>query len=394
MAELSEDVYQCYNKIIKTYEFDKECSQVVFPRFPEHVIDKLCKSVTTLFQEEPVVLSVSGPCIIVGDLHGHLIDLMRILKKHGMPLNHSYLFLGDIVDRGEFSLETLILVFALKIKYPQNVFVIRGNHEFEQMYSTCGFYKEIMSIYSKDTIISSFETAFSFLPLAGIVGVHHFCIHGGIGPAISSLSNLYTELRPISDFNSEKVSSAVWSDPLETIEKPFVPSNRGKGYFFNKKALSSFLQTNYLKTLIRGHEMIQEGVVSSFDGMLYTVFSASNYCGSCSNKSGVLVIHENSSITTHTFEPSPYVKRKSAQFSHYQMILEKPNKKINPSCSFLPSIAERRNKIDRAQNNSLTIVTPASFSSPNLKLPEHCYPSTPRLNKGIPNPRFKRFSIQ
>ena len=111
------------------------------------LIDGLANTARQIFKSEPIVLRLKSPVIVVGDLHGHLLDLFRVLRRFGLPPSARYLFLGDIVDRGEFSTETIILVLLLKVLYPEHVHVIRGNHEFREISETHGFFDEVSKVY-------------------------------------------------------------------------------------------------------------------------------------------------------------------------------------------------------------------------------------------------------
>lgn len=102
-------------------EYESERSKLVFPILPIALLSELCDFASKIFAEEPMVVNLEGDFIIVGDLHGHILDLFRILRRFGHPPKQSYIFLGDLVDRGEFSTETVVLIYLMKCLYPENI---------------------------------------------------------------------------------------------------------------------------------------------------------------------------------------------------------------------------------------------------------------------------------
>ncbi|OHT15719.1 Serine/threonine-protein phosphatase PP1-2 [Tritrichomonas foetus] len=265
------------------------------------------------FDSEPILLKINQPVVVVGDLHGHILDLLRIFQKYGLPPIQRYLFLGDIVDRGQFSLETVIFILLCKVMYPEHIFIIRGNHEFETLCSRLGFLAEIESLYPNSGLFDDFIKCFDYMPLAAVICDNILCVHGGIGPNMSSLKDISNIKRPIHDFSHPVTESLVWSDPTDKSFS-YVPSHRGKGYIFGRDALRSFLKASNMTGLIRGHECVHEGVKTQFHKSLITIFSASNYCGQTRNNAGVLEINENGILSAKTFPPLKYLKRSCAQF--------------------------------------------------------------------------------
>ena len=334
--ELINKIYNNLTKHLQT-DFSKfESNQLTMnlPIIPIKDLLYMCEKVEEIFKNEETVIEISSPVIIIGDLHGHFLDLLRILNKYGLPLEFSYIFLGDLVDRGEFSLEVVSLVFCLKILFPNKVFLIRGNHEFDFLCSRCGFMAELSNCYPNSTIYNNFIASFSFIPLAAIINKTILCVHGGIGPSIFSLRQLKTIGRPILDFGDHVLDPLLWSDP--TDQTPFFePSTRGTGYFFGDRALNDFLLQNNLKMLIRGHECVNEGIQSIFNNKLITVFSASNYCGLIPNNSGILHINNNSETIFDSFPPLFYLKREDVLFTEINSFDYKKDKPgITSSASF------------------------------------------------------------
>lgn len=310
-------IYRHYMSLIREEigAYESGMQVLVFPIIPAQILRSLCRNVNYHFQREPVLLRIDLDTIVVGDLHGHILDLFRILKKFGTPPVTKYLFLGDIVDRGEFSIETITFIFLMKALFPQSVYIIRGNHEFPEMYHSTGFYAELMDIYNRDqNLDKEFQTTFSNMPIAALLFNKVLCLHGGIGPSVTSIQNISSVMRPIMDYNREPICSIVWSDPSPD-KQGFSPSTRGSGYFFGKDVLLNFLHQNNIEIVVRGHQCIDSGISVEFNKRLITVFSASYYCGSLPNKAGVLAVMSNGNKKEATiFQPIKYVLRKRANF--------------------------------------------------------------------------------
>jgi protein phosphatase len=282
------------------------------PRFPSRIVKRICTDATSLFASEPILLRISSPLVVVGDIHGHLLDLVRIFQHCGLPPATRYLFLGDMIDRGGFSLETILLLYLLKLRFPRDFYLIRGNHEF--LASTGGheFERELKYLEDESAVYSAFLGSFEQIPLAAIVDGQTICVHGGIGPTLVSPGQVAAIQRPIDDFSSELIKGLLWSDPSESIQE-FAESPRGVGSQFGQGALFRFLRASGLLKLVRGHECISEGIRSVFDGRLTTVFSASNYCGVSRNKGAVLWIR-GVEFEALVFPPLNFLPRAQATF--------------------------------------------------------------------------------
>ena len=284
------------------------------PKIPADQVVKLCNNARTIFQSEATMLELHAPLLIVGDIHGHILDLFRILARCGMPPMKKYLFLGDLVDRGEFSTETVILIFLLKITYPNHIFLIRGNHEFNFLAQQCGFYTETIEVYEDPSVYNAIMNAFAFIPLAARIDNKILCVHGGIGPEFTSLRCLKGIVRPLTDYGDNDVINAIlWSDPSESVDD-YAPSSRGSGYLYGENALNEFIKNCNLDLVVRGHECVNDGIEEHFNGHLITVFSASNYCGLIGNQAGVLMIKESCKYEVKKFPPLEYLKRSNVIF--------------------------------------------------------------------------------
>ncbi|OHT02185.1 Ser/Thr protein phosphatase [Tritrichomonas foetus] len=320
---MDEDALKDANEIINFYrpyfrqnvsDLEKGKSRFYIPICPIMVIKRLCEAAKNIFMNEPMLLRLYHPVVIVGDLHGHILDLFRHFGKIGIPTDRTFLFLGDIVDRGEFSTECITLILALKLVYPDNIYVIRGNHEFVEMSRQCGFTNELNSLYTGDpTAEAAFMDAFSYIPIGALIGPQVLCVHGGLGPQIYNVDQLDQISRPLTDYNSDIVASLLWSDPSR-FGTEYEPSTRGLGYFFGPEAIQEFLTKNELKYLVRGHECVENGVEMQLGRRMFTVFGASNYCGLSPNKAGALIMKPDVTREVILFNPITHPKRGTAIF--------------------------------------------------------------------------------
>ena len=241
----------------------------------KQILDIL-NDVDNILVKEPILLKIPPPVRVVGDLHGNIDDLLRIFETDGYPPNMKYLFLGEYVDRGICSFEVMITLFALKIKFPQHIYLIRGNHEIQHISESYGFLEELKYKYSA-MIFYAFHSVFVNLPLLALVGKKILCVHGGIGPKLGKISRI-TKLTKPDDIKDGIFADIVWSDPRDQKEK-FTPNTRGIGYYFNQDALHEFLQLNNLDLLIRSHELCNgcQFPYAKSDECI-TVFSNTDYC--------------------------------------------------------------------------------------------------------------------
>lgn len=288
-------LYQEYFKII-----NETPQQLIHPDLIAEIVEGVAHDVLPLLQAEPSLLQIDSPIVIVGDLHGHLYDLYRVLAHFGMPPAKKYLFLGDLVDRGDCSIQTVSLIFAMKVLYPKNIYILRGNHEFRDISMKSGFYSDIKVMYSSEQMFDAYIEAFQHLPLAALISNTIFCVHGGIGPELKDISQISRIKKPSFAGSEDLINAILWSDPSSNIDT-FAPSKRGTGYMYGEEATNKFLEDNRLKYLIRAHECVNEGIRFSCNSRLITVFSASNYCGCQDNVGGALELDENSVFSYYTY---------------------------------------------------------------------------------------------
>lgn len=179
----------------------------------EDELKQLCEKAKEIFIEESNVQNVSAPVIICGDLHGQIYDLLELFKKGGEIPNSRYIFMGDYVDRGYNGVEVLELLLALKVKYPEHITLLRGNHESRQICFAYGFYEEITRKYGNANPWEYFTDLFDYLPLAALVEGKIFCVHGGLSPYISTIDQIRLINRKMEIPREGVFCDLMWSDP-------------------------------------------------------------------------------------------------------------------------------------------------------------------------------------
>ena len=285
-------------------DVDRVLSNLVEFKLPsEQEIEQLCAKVKEILVEESNVQEVSSPVTICGDIHGQFEDLLELFRIGGDCPEINYLFLGDYVDRGYRSVETFIYLIALKVKYPERVTLIRGNHESRQITQVYGFYDECNKKFGTLNVWRYCTDVFDYLTLTAIIDNKIFCVHGGISPK----APLLDDLRVIDRFQEVPHEGAMcdimWSDPEDI--KGWNMSPRGAGYYFGGNVVEEFLRKNNLNYIIRAHQLIMEGYKSHFNDKLITVWSAPNYCYRCGNIASILELDENLQKIFKVFESAP-----------------------------------------------------------------------------------------
>ncbi|KAJ2721762.1 hypothetical protein GGI07_003755 [Coemansia sp. Benny D115] len=219
----------------------------------------VCHAAREVFLAQPTLLQLAAPVKITGDIHGQYTDLLRLFDKCGYPPQCNYLFMGDYVDRGYYSVETVTLLVAMKIRYPERITILRGNHESRQITQVYGFYDECLRKYGNAEVWKHFTNLFDYLPLTALIEEQIFCLHGGLSPSIDTLDH------------------------------------------------------------IRSLDRVQEGYNWSQEKNVVTIFSAPNYCYRCGNQAAIMEIDENMKYTFLQFDPAPrrgepHVTRKTPDY--------------------------------------------------------------------------------
>ena len=258
----------------------------------EEEIKFLCSESKNIFLKQPILLEL-GPCLnICGDIHGQFYDLLQLFELGGYPPEKNYLFLGDYVDRGKQSIETICLLLTYKIKYPENFFLLRGNHECSSVNRIYGFFDECKRRYSIK-LWKNFIDCFNCLPIAAVIEDTIFCCHGGLSPDLIFVNQIKNIIRPTDVPEYGMLCDILWSDPDNNAEDYFGYNERGISVTFSKKLLQRFLSDNNLELLCRAHQVVEEGYEFFGNNSCVTVFSAPNYCGMFDNSGAMMVVDEN-----------------------------------------------------------------------------------------------------
>eukprot|EP01100_Stratorugosa_tubuloviscum_P006867 TRINITY_DN290_c1_g2_i3.p1 TRINITY_DN290_c1_g2~~TRINITY_DN290_c1_g2_i3.p1 ORF type:complete len:332 (-),score=140.46 TRINITY_DN290_c1_g2_i3:175-1107(-) len=285
-------------------EIDKQIEQLMnLNKLSEQQVKALCDKAKEIFAKESNVQFVRCPVTVCGDVHGQFHDLQELFKIGGKVPDTNYLFMGDYVDRGYFSVETVSLLIALKIRYPDRITILRGNHESRQITQVYGFYDECLRKYGNGNVWKYFTDLFDYLPLTALIENKIFCLHGGLSPSIDTLDNIRSLERVQEIPHEGPMCDLLWSDPDDRCGWGISP--RGAGYTFGQDISSNFNHTNNLKLVSRAHQLVMEGFNWCHDKNVVTIFSAPNYCYRCGNQAAIMEIDEHVEQSFLQFDPAP-----------------------------------------------------------------------------------------
>ncbi|OAF67509.1 hypothetical protein A3Q56_04755 [Intoshia linei] len=274
----------------------------------ENEVKTLCKKARELLIEESNVQDISGPVIVCGDIHGQFYDLLELFGVGGNIPDNKYLFLGDFVDRGYYSVETFLLLLALKVRYPDRITLIRGNHESRQITQVYGFYDECIRKYGSINVWRACTDVFDYLSLSAKIDNRIFCVHGGLSPSIQTLDQIRALDRKQEVPHDGPMCDLLWSDP-EDIQNGWGVSPRGAGYLFGSDVATEFNETNNTELIVRAHQLVMEGYKWNFANKVLTVWSAPNYCYRCGNVAAILKLDDNLKQDFSVFEAAPQENR-------------------------------------------------------------------------------------
>ena len=270
----------------------------------ESELKQLCDLVREILMEESNVQPVSSPVIVCGDVHGQFFDVLELFKQGGEIPHHNYVFMGDFVDRGRHSVETLQLLLCYKARYPECITLLRGNHECRQVTQVYGFYDECFRKYGSANAWKYCTEVFDYFALAAVIDSRVLCVHGGLSPRISTIDQIRLLERNQEIPHEGAYCDLMWSDP-EDIED-WAVSQRGAGWLFGSKVTSQFNHVNGLELICRAHQLVQEGYKYMFpDKNLITVWSAPNYCYRCGNIASILIFDDNMDREIKIFKDVP-----------------------------------------------------------------------------------------
>ena len=305
----------------------------------ENLMLALFNRVTAILINEPNVFYLDSPITVCGDIHGQILDLFKLFEKSGENFNdngppkHKYLFLGDYVDRGYCSIEVFAFLAFIKIKYPDYIYLLRGNHEYRATNQQYGLFQDCLTLYGHSGVWYAINSVIDYLPIAAVIDNKIFCVHGGLSPKINYIGQI-TALDRTKDYNdnasgggyygddenklkkrksdlnflNKSLADLTWSDPDEVAK--FVPNRRGSGYLFGPNQTFSFLYMNNLIPrhskpqkvdwekstdgfIARAHQLAQEGYNWFHNNRLVIVWSAPNYTYKYENKATFMRVEPN-----------------------------------------------------------------------------------------------------
>jgi len=266
-------------------------------------IKELCEKAREIFVTEGNVQPVRAPVTVCGDVHGQFHDMMELFRIGGSAPDTNYLFMGDYVDRGYYSVETVTLLVLLKVRHRDRIHILRGNHESRQITQVYGFYDECVRKYGNPNVWKMFTDLFDYLPLTAVVENEIFCLHGGLSPSIDTLDHVRALDRVQEIPHEGPMCDLLWSDPDDRAGWGISP--RGAGYTFGADITEQFNRVNGLKLVARAHQLVMEGYNCSHNKQCVTIFSAPNYCYRCGNQAALMEVDEHMNGTFFQFDPAP-----------------------------------------------------------------------------------------
>ncbi len=284
----------------------------------EKEIEVLVEEVRDILMAEENVVPVQAPVTVCGDVHGQVYDLLEIFRLGGEPPKTRYLFMGDYVDRGYHSVETICVLLRLKLRHPSAITILRGNHECRAISQMYGFYDECLRKFGSARVWMLLTDLFDYLPLSAVIDNDIVCMHGGLGAVVVSRDGEEPTFRAASldeirgvDRVQEVPSEGImcdllWSDPEEEDNLKFSPSPRGAGYVFGIEITRGFLRNNDLHFVCRAHQLVMEGYNWGHKQKILTIFSAPNYCYRSGNQAAIMAVGSTESTPLFTqFDPAP-----------------------------------------------------------------------------------------
>lgn len=256
----------------------------------EAQLKALCGTVREIFLSQNSLLELEAPLKICGDVHGQYHDLLRLFDYGNFPPESNYLFLGDYVDRGKQSLETVTLLFAYKCKYPENFFLLRGNHECSSITRIYGFYDECKRRHNIK-LWKLFCDVFNCMSVCAVIDDKIMCMHGGLSPEIKSFDQIRRLVRPTDVPDTGMLCDLLWADPDKDMTG-WAESDRGVSFIFGQDIVNSFLRKHDMDLICRAHQVVEDGYEFFAKRQLITLFSAPNYCGEFDNSGAMMTIDD------------------------------------------------------------------------------------------------------
>lgn len=297
-------------------DLDVLISNILHNKLPTvEEIKEINSEAQKLFQTYPNVVKVTAPVTICGDIHGQFEDLLELFRIGGSLPFTSYVFMGDYVDRGLRSIETIVYLLAMKLKYPNYITLLRGNHESSGTSYHFGFRDEIIRKYGDEKVWEFFLQTFNALPLGALISDKILCVHGGLSPHIKTIDDINKLNRMVEVPRDGPICDLLWSDPYDSLG--FQPSIRDAGYLFGEDVTTEWNIDNGLLFTARAHQVVNSGLEFIHNDQLVTIFSAPNYCMRCGNEAGILELDENLNRKEIRFGSQSLVSENKDELPYY-----------------------------------------------------------------------------
>ncbi|KAH0576574.1 Serine/threonine-protein phosphatase [Spironucleus salmonicida] len=282
-------------------------------KLPEDQLKELVFRVQALFVTEPNVVSVPVPTKICGDVHGQFYDVLKLFEVGSAPNPTRYVFLGDYVDRGYFSLEVITLLYCYKLISPTSIYLLRGNHESRAITQSYGFYDQCSRYYNHSAVWKAFVESFDFMPISAVVGQKIYCVHGGLSPSCQQIDDIRLINRAVEVPAEGPFTDCLWSDPDSKVPT-FSASTRGAGYLFGPKAVEQFNHLNGVSVVARAHQLAPQGYQWWFANTCVTVWSCPNYFYKCKNLASIMCVDEQNNYKFDVFDAVPDSQREKPEW--------------------------------------------------------------------------------
>lgn len=212
------------------------------------------------------------------------------------------------MDRGQYGIECFCLLACYKVKYPDRIFLLRGNHESGPISRIYGFYDEVKRRFSVK-LWKLFIDTFNVLPLAAVIDDKIFCVHAGLSPDLMHPESVNRIQRPTDVPEEGLICDLLWSDPEKGITG-WAENDRGVSYTFGEDIVSSFLERNDLDLIVRAHQVVEDGYEFFAHRQMVTVFSAPHYCGEFDNAGAMMTVREDLMCSFQLLKPAADLLKK------------------------------------------------------------------------------------
>ncbi|EGR27027.1 ser thr protein phosphatase family protein, putative [Ichthyophthirius multifiliis] len=352
-----ESIYQIFlDNLLLPNQYENSTQKDYLSYIKKENIIKLCDEVQKIFEKEPMVLRLRCPIKIFGNLNGQYEDLMRFFNHFGSPCDNQqndedidfndYLFLGNYLGRGTMQIETILLLFALKLKYFDQIFMLRGNMEDKKINKATGFADECALKFQEDqndpySVFQRINKVFEYMPIACVLEDSIFCVHSGIGSTLRIIDEIEGIPRPFEIIQDPKTYQhkialeLLWSDPnLDENVVENIPNNEHD--IFNTKnvirfgqgRIRKFMQDNGVCMIIRSNEPVMKGIQKSNNNVI-TLFSNTNYAGKFQNNAAILQIGKQRKIQPKLIQCNINFNSSQAWFDLELMLEQKNQMKYN-----------------------------------------------------------------